>query len=211
MVSVRDIQGQWREKATQNVWIVSGIVAERAKRPKAQKKPIVLSDGPSGVEWGNGNLKGTFEDGWLVWRNRRNEITYCWKKIENSSDLVATEPAPITAGRKVARKPPITAPPPVPMRAAFKKTEDQSPRSTNSSAESTETAAMAAGMALMNQQSTVPGAEGKPDDIAVAEMKMLVEMAGNRLMAGDVYMSMRYITLAQQVQPVIGGYSETKQ
>jgi propanediol dehydratase small subunit len=97
------------------------------------------------------------------------------------------------------------------MMAAFKKTEDQSPRSTNSSAESTETAAMAAGMALMNQQSTVPGAEGKPDDIAVAEMKMLVEMAGNRLMAGDVYMSMRYITLAQQVQPVIGGYSETKQ
>jgi hypothetical protein len=31
----------------------------------------------------------------------------------------------------------------------------------------------------------------------------LVEMAGNRLMAGDVYMSMRYITLAQQVQPLI--------
>jgi hypothetical protein len=44
--------------------------------------------------------------------------------------------------------------------------------------------------------------DGKPEDIAVAEMKMLVEMAGNRLMAGDVYTSMRYITLAQQVQQV---------
>jgi len=40
------------------------------------------------------------------------------------------------------------------------------------------------------------------EDVAVAEMKMLVEMAGKRLMAGDVYMSMRYITLAQQVRPV---------
>jgi hypothetical protein len=28
-------------------------------------------------------------------------------------------------------------------------------------------------------------------------------MAGNRLMAGDVYMGMRDITLAQQVQPVL--------
>jgi hypothetical protein len=53
--------------------------------------------------------------------------------------------------------------------------------------------------------------EGKPDDIAVAEMKMLVEMAGNRLMAGDVYMSMRYITLAQQVQPVINPVGDSQQ
>ena len=29
-----------------------------------------------------------------------------------------------------------------------------------------------------------------------------VEMAGNRLMAGDVYMSMRYITLANEVKPL---------
>jgi hypothetical protein len=53
--------------------------------------------------------------------------------------------------------------------------------------------------------------EDKPDGIAVAEMKMLVEMAGNRLMAGDVYMGMRYITLAQQVQPLmnpLGGHQQ---
>jgi hypothetical protein len=53
--------------------------------------------------------------------------------------------------------------------------------------------------------------EDKPDGIAVAEMKMLVEMAGKRLMAGDVYMSMRYITLAQQVQPVINPVGDSQQ
>ena len=37
------------------------------------------------------------------------------------------------------------------------------------------------------------------DDIAFEEVKMLLEMARNRLMVGDVYTSMRYITLAQQV------------
>ena len=27
---------------------------------------VVLSDGPNGVAWGNGNLTGNLEDGWLV-------------------------------------------------------------------------------------------------------------------------------------------------
>ena len=27
---------------------------------------VVLSDGPNGVAWGNGNLTGNMEDGWLV-------------------------------------------------------------------------------------------------------------------------------------------------
>jgi hypothetical protein len=48
--------------------------------------------------------------------------------------------------------------------------------------------------------------KGDSDYVAVAEMKMLMEMASNRLMAGDVYMSMRYITLAQQVQPVAASF-----
>jgi hypothetical protein len=204
MLSVCDIQGQWREKNTSNIWIVSGIVAERAKRPKGQKKPIVLSNGPQGVEWGNGNLKGSLEDGWLVWRNRRQEATYCWKKLENINDIPLPEPLP--APRKVKRTPPATSPPPPPLPLKPHTKEDQSPRSTNS-AGTNDTAALAAGMAAMGV-SNLPGmdgnsADGQPDGIAVAEMKMLVEMAGNRLMAGDVYMGMRYITLAQQVQPVL--------
>jgi hypothetical protein len=205
MLSVRDIQGQWREKNTQNVWIVNGIVAERAKRPKAQKKPIVLSDGAQGVEWGNGNLKGAYEDGWLVWRNRRGEATYCWKKLEKASEIPFAELMPmLPVAGKVKRTPPTTSPPPPPIGppppkvVAQAKTEDQSPRSTNSAGTS-ETAALAAGMGNMAlDPSTVDATDG----IAVAEMKMLVEMAGNRLMAGDVYMGMRYITLAQQVQNV---------
>ena len=48
---------------------------------------------------------------------------------------------------------------------------------------------------------TVP-MEEQPDDVAVAEMKMLMEMARSRLLVGDVQMSMRYITLAQQVRPL---------
>ena len=39
------------------------------------------------------------------------------------------------------------------------------------------------------------------------EIKMLVEMAGKRLLAGDVFMSMHYINLAQQVQPLSASFS----
>jgi hypothetical protein len=211
MLSVCDIQGQWREKNAQNVWIVSGIVAERAKRPKALKKPIVLSDGPQGVEWGNGNLKGKMEDGWLVWRNRRGEATYTWKKLENGAEVLP--PLPVTEAPKVRRVPPVASPPPPPVPTKIishtnTKTEDQSPRSTNS-AGTTETAALTGGMGSYALDASP--VEDKPDGIAVAEMKMLVEMAGNRLMAGDVYMGMRYITLAQQVQPLmnpLGGHQQ---
>jgi hypothetical protein len=200
MLSVRDIQGQWREKDSMNIWTVNGIIAERAKRQKAQKKPIVLSDGPQGVEWGNGNLKGSFEDGLLVWRNRRGEATYCWRKLENNVE-VTVQGGPILVTKKVKRTPPVASPPPLPINVqkipSHAKTEELSPRSTNS-AGTTETAALAAGMG--NLAVDASNVESPPDGIAVAEMKMLVEMAGNRLMAGDVYMGMRYITLAQQVQ-----------
>ena len=36
------------EDPSAQIWTVNGIVAERAKRPKAQKKPVVLSDGAQG-------------------------------------------------------------------------------------------------------------------------------------------------------------------
>jgi hypothetical protein len=48
--------------------------------------------------------------------------------------------------------------------------------------------------------------EEQKDDVAVAEMQMFMEMARSRLLAGDVYMSMRYITLAQQVQPLSASF-----
>jgi hypothetical protein len=49
-----------------------------------------------------------------------------------------------------------------------------------------------------------------PAAIAVAEMKMLMEMAANRLLAGDVYTSMRYISLANQVQPLVASFDHMK-
>jgi len=59
----------------------------------------------------------------------------------------------------------------------------------------------------------IPGSSGgdsPTDSIAVGEMQMLLEMASQRLLAGDVYMSMRYITLAQQVQPLNASLSHGK-
>merc|ERR1719326_1522142 len=82
MLSVCAIQGKWCEENTTNMWEVSGIVAQRTKVPRAQMKPVVLNDGPAGIEWGRGNLKGNLEDGVLVWRNRRGEAVYCWTKVE---------------------------------------------------------------------------------------------------------------------------------
>ena len=95
-----------------------------------------------------------------------------------------------------------------PGNASSAKAEDTSPRSTNS-AGTTETAALSVGLGnLALDASGASNAEGGTDPISVAEMKMLVEMAGNRLMAGDVYMGMRYITLAQQVQPLAHPYAQ---
>jgi hypothetical protein len=192
MLSVRDIQGQWREASTRNEWTVDGIIVERAKGKKGQKKAkaIVLTDGPAGIEWGNGNLFGNFEDGCLVWRNRRGEATYSWQKLEG-------EVEPMTAG-PVAKD---AAMPALPFAVKRPSKEDLSPRSTNSGT-SNETAAMTAESLAMSLSQFQP----KEDEVAFAEVKMLLEMARSRLMAGDVYTSMRYITLAQQVQPLVSTF-----
>merc|ERR1719353_2183720 len=86
VLSVNDIQGQWSEMNTTDVWEVNGIVVEKANVPKGLKKrPIVLNDGPEGVMWGSGNLTGNLEDGVLVWRNRRGEVAYSWEKCAEKS------------------------------------------------------------------------------------------------------------------------------
>jgi hypothetical protein len=201
-LSVCDIQGQWREKDTQKVWSVNGIVAERKKQTMVKQKPIVLSDGPAGVEWGNGNLKGSMEDGWLVWRNRRGEATYSWKKLESPIEATRTESQ--TEAAKPQHNPPIASSLHVPTKTNSQtKTENPSPRSTTSGT-SNETAELTAGMGNLAAMADPVGAN--PDGIATAEVQMLIELARNRLLAGDVYMSMRYITLAQQVQPVSASF-----
>ena len=98
--SVLDIQGQWFEETTKQVWTVTGIVAERSKTRKSQSskqssKPVVLSDGPNGVEWGSGNLKGNMEGGYLVWRNRQGEATFFWNKGGCPSNVPHAEPTTI--------------------------------------------------------------------------------------------------------------------
>jgi hypothetical protein len=199
MLSVCDIQGQWRETNTQKVWVVNGIVAESKKKTMVKQKPIVLSDGPTGVEWGNGNLKGSMEDGCLVWRNRRGEATYSWKKLEGPSE--ATRSAPMTEAEKPQHITTIASLPQVPTKTNSK--ENPSPRSTNSGT-SDETAEMTAAMG--NLAVIANHVDTDQNDIATAEIQMLVELARNRLLAGDVYMSMRYITLAQQVQPLSASF-----
>ena len=49
--------------------------------------------------------------------------------------------------------------------------------------------------------------DDKPNAMAMEEIKMLIEMAGKRLLAGDVFMSMHYINLAQQVHPLSASFS----
>ena len=91
VLSVTDIQGKWSNKSSRSVWKVTGIVVEKAGVPKQQKQPVVLSDGPTGVVWGNGNFTGNLENGWLVWRNRRGEASYRWKKLEGSKEEMREE------------------------------------------------------------------------------------------------------------------------
>ena len=78
--------------------------------------------------------------------------------------------------------------------------EKLTPRSTGSGGMSNETPKITAELGN-SAMFTIP-TEEQPDEVAVAEMKMLMEMARSRLLVGDVQMSMRYITLAQQVRPL---------
>jgi hypothetical protein len=195
MLSVRDIQGRWRENKTNTVWTVKGIVAQRSNMPKGKNKHFVLSDGPAGVEWDRSNLTGGLEGGILVWRNRKGEIMYFWEKLEGQT--APAHSAPMRATGKATPGLPTAGYPPMPQFQLTPpvqiKVDDHSPRSTNS-ATSLETAPMTAGMGSVANQGT--------DKQAVEEMKMLMEMAANRLLTGDVYMTMRYISLAQQIQPL---------
>jgi len=212
VLSVTDIQGKWREKSSRSVWKVTGIVVEKAGVPRLQKQPVVLSDGPNGVAWGNGNLTGNMEDGWLVWRNRRGETTYCWKKLDGSKEEMLEE---VMAAEPKAKIPKVKK---VPSKQYFPNLEKQSPRS-NVSGETEElTAADRRQATHMNAGETAEmkaagfgvttgPVDDKQDGIAMDEIKMLVEMAGKRLLAGDVFMSMHYINLAQQVQPLSSSFS----
>jgi hypothetical protein len=202
MLSVRDIQGNWRESKTNSMWSVHGIIAR-----KSRKRCFVLSDGPGGVDWGNTNLIGNLEDGWLVWRNHRGDAMHSWQKVEEPSEVTHT--GTMTATRTSKHKLPNDSLPQAPtlpnlqIKAAEKtqtKMEHHSPRSTNSGA-SIETATLPDGMGsvVMNDVSYLNTVQ---DDDVFAEMKLLLEMAANRLMAGDVDISMRYIALAQQIQPL---------
>ena len=86
--SVSEMQGQWKDVNGNDIWEVSGIVVEKAGRSKGEKKrPIVLNDGPDGVLWGSGNLKGNLENGVLVWRNRRGEELYFWERAPEKTKL----------------------------------------------------------------------------------------------------------------------------
>jgi len=212
VLSVTDIQGKWREKSSRSVWKVTGIVVEKAGVPRLQKQPVVLSDGPNGVAWGNGNLTGNMEDGWLVWRNRRGETTYCWKKLDGSKEEMLEE---VMAAEPKAKIPKVKK---VPSKQYFPNLEKQSPRS-NVSGETEElTAADRRQATHMNAGETAEmkaagfgvtagPVDDKQEAIAMEEIKMLVEMAGKRLLAGDVFMSMHYINLAQQVQPLSASFS----
>jgi hypothetical protein len=207
VLSINDIQGQWSEMHTAEVWEVSGIVAEKGTRPKGQRKrPIVLNDGPEGVTWGSGNLTGSLEDGVLVWRNRRGEVTYCWEKLEEKAK--GMQPARKTGTPEARKTSQVHMPDTDSVRTPSRKNsvEKLTPRSTSSgmSNETTEITAEIGSSANPYLAPLIPtgNLEEQPDDVAVAEMKMLMEMASNRLLVGDVYMSMRYITLAQQVRPL---------
>jgi hypothetical protein len=215
VLSLNEIQGLWSEKNATDVWEVNGIVAEKASRQRGQKKrPIVLNNGPNGVMWGSGNLTGNMEDGVLVWRNRRGEAAYCWEK---SAEKIKGMPVAKMTGAAEARMtqqgssfcdsqvymPNLDSVLPPPSR---KNSIDKlTPRSTASGV-SNETAEITA--AIGSSAMYASHLEEQPDDLAVAEMKLLMEMARSRLLVGDVYTSMRYITLAQQVQPLVSSFGD---
>jgi hypothetical protein len=201
VLSVSEIQGPWSEMNGTGVWEVNGIVAEKASRPKGERKrPIVLNDGPDGVMWGSGNLTGNLENGVLVWRNRRGEVAYSWEKCAEKMKGMAKVKKTGVAKERTLQMPNLDSVPPP---SSTDSMEKLTPRST-SSGMSSETTEIMAEVGKSAMYASKP--EEQKDDVAVAEMQMFMEMARSRLLAGDVYMSMRYITLAQQVQPLSASF-----
>merc|ERR1719506_610574 len=95
-------------------------------------KPVVLSDGPNGVEWGSGNLKGNMEGGYLVWRNRHGEATFFWNKVGCLSTVPHAELTTIAGTTNQAPPSKVPTKPHVEVKA-----ENNSPRSTNSTRDPT--------------------------------------------------------------------------
>merc|ERR1719199_678331 len=171
VLSVNDIQGQWNEMNGSDMWEVNGIVAEKTTVSKGQRKrPIVLNDGPDGVMWGSGNLTGNMENGVLVWRNRRGEVSYCWEK---GAEKTKGMPQAKKTGVAKARPNPVSVPPP----SSTNSMEKLTPRSTASGMSSKTTEIMAEiGNSAMSTNIT----EEQPDEVALAEMQMFMEMARSR-------------------------------
>ena len=67
---------------TNIVWKVDGITAEKSKS-RQRSKIVILSDSPAGVEWGEGNLIGRMDRGyvlsnfWLILANFKRPILGC--------------------------------------------------------------------------------------------------------------------------------------
>jgi hypothetical protein len=160
----------------------------------------------------------------LVWRNRRGETAYCWERREGKAKV-------LPPAKKTEAATTNVLPPPPPKKTvsaakakltrldmpssdsvtttSSKNSPKLTPRSASSGMSSNETAGITAEMASAAMTCVTSLAEDQQGEVAVAEMKMLMEMARNRLLAGDVYTSMRYITLAQQVQPLVASFGYT--
>ena len=57
VLSVTDIQGKWREKSSQSVWKVTGIVVEKAGVPRLQKQPVLRAVYLAGVRTRMNNIE----------------------------------------------------------------------------------------------------------------------------------------------------------
>jgi hypothetical protein len=216
--TVVDIQGTWREEKTNTVWKVDGIVA---KKHKQKSKAVVLSDSPNGVEWGEGNLIGSIEDGVLSWRNRAGKVMYEWQQegldsqpsnlkyaLEPKSRPVVdspsshlkyalepkSNPAPRKRGNDASMQKPV---------APENEKKFSSPRSTASTASTapTESApflmlgplSYAGDRSISKQEHNTNHVKQQP----TKEVEKLLEMAGSRLASGDYGTAMKYVLFAQ--------------
>jgi hypothetical protein len=193
------------------VWKVDGIVAQKHKQ---RSKAVVLSDSPNGVEWGMGNLMGSIEDGFLVWRNRTGQVMYEWGRCGPESVDLPPQP------KKEPKSPAVLQSKGKCAKETTSAVEEPtahllSPRSTSSTVSTAPTDAAAVlapgaasiggdlrGPAMNCKKQTKQPKQTKQTKQTTQEVAKLLEMAGSRLASGDYGAAMQYVLFAQTLDPL---------
>jgi hypothetical protein len=199
-LALLDIQGTWHELTTNSVWTVDGIIAERPRRGQkspSSRKVAVLTESPSGIEWGMGNLVGKLDAGALCWFNRKGFVAYRW--VRPGANTASTSDSSRTSPTRTSTD----------STPASRKCEPLSPSSSELNAvplrPKTEPTLKCGDPLNPPAERTTLGHQAKLNEESkedsMMEVALLLHIAGGRIAIGDYSKALHFVLLAQEICP----------